>query len=101
MFSRTWIERGKSYNSDAAIDRSLTHLREIIENVLIKVENFIFPTGFLILDMEEDKDITLILDRPFLTTGRALIDVQNEQLILRLGKYQFSFNVFKEMKLPT
>ncbi|XP_022880738.1 uncharacterized protein LOC111398009 [Olea europaea var. sylvestris] len=56
-------------------DRSLTHPREIIEDVLVKVEKFIFPTDFLILDMEEDKDVSLILGRPFLATGRALIDV--------------------------
>ncbi|XP_022880734.1 uncharacterized protein LOC111398006 [Olea europaea var. sylvestris] len=67
-------------------DRSLTHLRGIIENVLVKVEKFIFPVDFLILDMEEDKDIPLILNRPFLATGRALIDVQHGQLILRLGE---------------
>ncbi|XP_022856877.1 uncharacterized protein LOC111377950 [Olea europaea var. sylvestris] len=56
-------------------DRSLTHPRGIIDDVLIKVEKFIFPADFLILDMEEDKDIPLILGRPFLATGRALIDV--------------------------
>ncbi|XP_022861029.1 uncharacterized protein LOC111381473 [Olea europaea var. sylvestris] len=42
-------------------DRSLTHPRGIIEDVLIKVEKFIFPADFLILDMKEDKDISLIL----------------------------------------
>ncbi|XP_022883864.1 uncharacterized protein LOC111400705 [Olea europaea var. sylvestris] len=65
-------------------DRSLTHPRGIIEDVLVQVEKFIFPTDFLILDMEEDKDIPLILGRPFLATGRALFNVQNGQLILRL-----------------
>lgn len=82
-------------------DRSQTHPRGIIENVLIKVEKFIFPADFLILDMEEDKDVPLILGIPFLATGRALIDVQRRQLILRLGKEQISFNVFKAMKSPT
>ncbi|XP_022894041.1 uncharacterized protein LOC111408526 [Olea europaea var. sylvestris] len=82
-------------------DRSLTHPRGIIEDMLIKVEKFIFPTNFLMLDMEEDKDIQLILGRLFLSTGRALIDFHNGQLILRLGEEQISFNVFKAMKLPT
>ncbi|XP_022881027.1 uncharacterized protein LOC111398341 [Olea europaea var. sylvestris] len=81
-------------------DRSLTHPRRIIEDVLVKVEKFIFPADFLILDMEGDKDVPLILGRPFLATGRALIDVQNGQLILRLGGEHVSFNVFKAMKLP-
>ncbi|XP_022870492.1 uncharacterized protein LOC111389757 [Olea europaea var. sylvestris] len=82
-------------------NRSLTHPREIIEYVLVQVEKLIFPTDFLILDMEEDKDIPLILGRPFLATERALIDVQHGQLILRLGEEQISFNVFKALKLPT
>ncbi|XP_022894115.1 uncharacterized protein LOC111408604 [Olea europaea var. sylvestris] len=51
--------------------------------------------------MEEDKDIPLILDRPFLATDSALIDVQRGQLILRLGEEHISFKVFKAMKLPT
>ncbi|XP_022883546.1 uncharacterized protein LOC111400365 [Olea europaea var. sylvestris] len=41
-------------------NRSLTHLIAIIEDVLIKVEKFISPTNFLILDMEEDQDVPLI-----------------------------------------
>ncbi|XP_022842009.1 uncharacterized protein LOC111365706 [Olea europaea var. sylvestris] len=51
--------------------------------------------------MEEDKDISLILGRPFLATGRAIVDVQKGQLILRLGEEQISFNVFKAMKFST
>ncbi|XP_022889062.1 uncharacterized protein LOC111404494 [Olea europaea var. sylvestris] len=82
-------------------DRSLTYPRGIIEDVLVQVEKFIFPADFLILGMEEDKDIPLILGRPFLPIGRSLIDVQHGQLILRLGEEQISFNVFKAMKLPT
>lgn len=57
-------------------DRSLTHPRGIIENILVYVDKLIFPTIFLILDMEEDKDVHLILGRPFLATVKALRDVQ-------------------------
>ncbi|XP_022889158.1 uncharacterized protein LOC111404605 [Olea europaea var. sylvestris] len=82
-------------------DRSLTHPRGIIEDVLGKVDKLIFPADFLILDMEEDKDVPIILGRPFLATARALIDVQQGQLTLRLGEEKVSFNVFKAMKYPT
>lgn len=82
-------------------DRLLTYPRGIIEDVLIKVEKFIFPVDFLILDMEEDKDVPLILERPFLATGGAIIDVQRGQLILRLGEEQISFNAFKAMRFST
>lgn len=43
------------------IDQSLTHPRGIIEDVMIKVENFIFLADFLILDMEKEKDVSFIL----------------------------------------
>ncbi|KAJ8762772.1 hypothetical protein K2173_022901 [Erythroxylum novogranatense] len=59
-------------------DRSITYPRGIIEDVLVKVEKFIFPMDFLVLDMEEDIDIPIILGRPFMATARTIIDVQPE-----------------------
>lgn len=56
-------------------DCSIKHPRRIIEDVVVKVGKFIYPTDFIILDMEEDRDILIILGRPFPATGRALIDV--------------------------
>ncbi|XP_022857584.1 uncharacterized protein LOC111378582 [Olea europaea var. sylvestris] len=67
-------------------DRSLTYPRGIIEDVLVKVDKFIFPADFVVLDMEEDQEIPLILGRPFLATGRALIDVQGGHLTLRVNQ---------------
>ena len=45
----------------------------MIEDVLVKVDKFIFPADFIVLDMEEDKEIPIILGRPFLATGRVMI----------------------------
>ena len=36
-------------------DRSLTFPKGIIEDVLVKVDKFIFVVDFVVLDMEEDK----------------------------------------------
>ena len=57
-------------------DRSIKYPRGIIEDILVKVDKFIFPADFIMLDMEEDQEIPIILGRPFLVTGRTLIDVQ-------------------------
>lgn len=57
-------------------DRSIKYPRGVIEDVLVKVDKFIFLADFIILDMEEDHDIPIILGRLFLAIGRALIDVQ-------------------------
>ncbi|XP_060962132.1 uncharacterized protein LOC115713139 [Cannabis sativa] len=82
-------------------DRSLTHPRGIIEDVLVKVGKFIFLVDFLILDMEEDENIPIILGRPFLATGRALIDVQKGELKLRVQKEEETFKVFSATEIPT
>ncbi|XP_022889322.1 uncharacterized protein LOC111404799 [Olea europaea var. sylvestris] len=66
-------------------DRSIKHPRGICEDILVKVDKFIFPTDFIISDMEEDRGVLLILGRPFFATRRALIDVQRGLLLLRLN----------------
>nr|XP_025703941.1 uncharacterized protein LOC112805827 [Arachis hypogaea] len=58
-------------------DKSMKYAHEVVENILIKVEKFFLPTDFVILDMEKDKNASiLILKRSFLATGKALIEVK-------------------------
>ena len=47
------------------VDRSYQHPRGAIENVLVKVDKFLFPADFVILDMEEDDTVPIILSRPY------------------------------------
>ncbi|XP_062109416.1 uncharacterized protein LOC133820034 [Humulus lupulus] len=81
-------------------DRSLAHPRGVIEDVLVKVDKFIFPADFIVLDMEEDSNVPIILGRPFLATGQALIDVQKGELKLRVQREEVVFNVLKAMTYP-
>ena len=81
-------------------DKSLKHPRGVIEEILVKVEKFIFPADFIVLDMEEDKEIPIILGRPFLATGRAMIDVQRRELKLRVQEDEVKFNVFEAVRHP-
>ena len=73
----------------------------MIEDVLVKVDKFIFLEDFIVLDMEEDKEIPIILGKPFLATGEALIDVQKRELKFRVQDDEVTFNVFKAMRHPT
>ena len=59
-------------------DRTLAHPKGILEDVLIKVGKFVFPMEFVIINIEEDKQVSLLLGRPFLTIGAAFIDVKKE-----------------------
>ncbi|KAL1536745.1 hypothetical protein AAHA92_29345 [Salvia divinorum] len=61
-------------------DRSVTTPRRIVEDLL------------------EDKKVTLILGRPFLATGGAMIDVQKGELTLRLNEESITFNIYDALK---
>ncbi|PIN19445.1 hypothetical protein CDL12_07878 [Handroanthus impetiginosus] len=74
------------------------HPNGVIEDILVKVDKFIFPADFVVLDMEADSEIPIILGRPFLATGRTLIDVQNGELSMRVQDQQITFNIFKAIK---
>nr|XP_016508394.1 PREDICTED: uncharacterized protein LOC107825980 [Nicotiana tabacum] len=56
------------------VDRSIKRPVGIVDDVIVKVGKFHLPADFVILDCAVDKDIPIILGRPFLATGRALMD---------------------------
>ncbi|XP_076928730.1 uncharacterized protein LOC143592785 [Bidens hawaiensis] len=81
-------------------DRSIKYPRGIVENMLVKIDKFVFPVDFVILDMDEDKNVPLILERPFLATARALIDVCTGKLTLRVNDEQVTFDIGRYMQHP-
>ncbi|XP_061358075.1 uncharacterized protein LOC133302328 [Gastrolobium bilobum] len=82
-------------------DRSIRRPDGVIEDVLVKIDKFIFPADFVVLNMEEDTEIPLLLRRPFLATTRAMIDVEQGKLMLRVNEETATIDVFKSMKHPT
>ncbi|XP_057775375.1 uncharacterized protein LOC130994344 [Salvia miltiorrhiza] len=80
-------------------DRSVTYPRGIVEDVLVKVGDFIFPADFVVLDIEDDKKIPLILGHSFLATGRALIDVEKGELTLRVHDESKKFSVYEPCRI--
>ncbi|KAK8568777.1 hypothetical protein V6N12_007319 [Hibiscus sabdariffa] len=59
-------------------DRSYVQPERKIEDILVRVDKFTFPTDFLILDCEADEHAPIILGRPFLVTGRVLLDFEKD-----------------------
>ncbi|XP_039130876.1 uncharacterized protein LOC120267262 [Dioscorea cayenensis subsp. rotundata] len=80
---------------------SIRHPRGIIEDVMVKVDKFIFLVDFVILDVDEDVKVSLILGRPFLATSQALIDVSNGKMMLRAGDEEVMFALSDAMKHPS
>ncbi|XP_076883253.1 uncharacterized protein LOC143531968 [Bidens hawaiensis] len=71
--------------------------RGIVENLLVKVDKFIFPVDFVILDMDEDSNVPLILGRPFLCTADALINVRAGKITLCVEDETITFDVKKSI----
>ena len=67
----------------------------IVEDVLIKVNKFIFPMDFVVLDMEEDEKVPLILGRIFLATSQDLIDIESRELTLRVGDDKVELSIYQ------
>ncbi|KAJ8751126.1 hypothetical protein K2173_016307 [Erythroxylum novogranatense] len=81
-------------------DLSIIHPWGILEDVLVKVDKFIFPADFIVCDIEEDAEVPIILGRPFLATGRVLIDVEKGELTMRVNGEEVTFSIFSFMKFP-
>ncbi|XP_070002916.1 uncharacterized protein [Nicotiana sylvestris] len=80
------------------VDRSLKRPLGIIDDVLVRVDKFILPADFVILDREMDYEVPIILGRPFLATRKALVDVKAGELTFRVGDEKMVFHVCKSMK---
>ncbi|KAL1299995.1 hypothetical protein AAHE18_18G148100 [Arachis hypogaea] len=81
-------------------DGSTKYPSGVIEDMIVRVGPFAFPTNFVVLEMEEHKSVTLILGRPFPATGRSLIDVQQGEITLRVNDDEFKLNAVKAMQHP-
>ncbi|XP_057755836.1 uncharacterized protein LOC130975018 [Arachis stenosperma] len=79
-------------------NRSIKTPNGIVENLLVKIGEFIFPADFVILDTEEEGSDSIILGRPFLHTARAIIDVEKGEMVFRVHNEQMIINVFKSMQ---
>lgn len=64
---------------------------------MVKVNNFLFPTYFFILNMDKYFEVSLHLRRSFLETIGALIHVELGELIFIFQEEQVVFNVFGAM----
>ncbi|XP_057734262.1 uncharacterized protein LOC130949608 [Arachis stenosperma] len=77
MMKRMKIEEAKPTRMALQLaDRLFKFPHGIVEDLLVKVGDFIFPADFVVLDMEEEAKASIILGRPFLATAGAIIDVQ-------------------------
>ncbi|GJW32982.1 reverse transcriptase domain-containing protein [Tanacetum coccineum] len=77
-------------------NRDICTPKGIARDVFVSVGKFTFPADFVIVDYESDPRVPLILGRPLLRTARALIDVHEEEMILRDGNERLILNMIHD-----
>ena len=82
------------------VDRTLSHPVGILKDVLIKVGKFVFPVDFVVINIEEDKQVPLMLGRPFLETRATLIGVKKRELTLKIRDEAVHFDLNHILKQP-
>ena len=73
--------------------RSTSRPIGVAEDIFVHVWKFHFRADFVVVDFDADPRVPLILGRGFQRTGRALIDVYNEEITLRVGNEAVTFNL--------
>jgi len=85
------------------VNRSVKVSIEIVEDVLVQVDKFIYPVDFIILDaqpVETCNPIPVILGRQFLAASNALINYRNGLMKLSFGNITIEMNIFNIFKQP-
>ncbi|XP_027169380.1 uncharacterized protein LOC113769101 [Coffea eugenioides] len=84
-------------------DRTNAYPEGLVEDVLVQVNELVFPADFYILDMGDEKSLSpspILLGRPFLSTARTKIDVNEGTLSMEFDGETVNFNIFEAMKYP-
>ncbi|XP_028216623.1 uncharacterized protein LOC114398647 [Glycine soja] len=79
-------------------DRSITRPYRVIEDVLIRVKQMVFPVDFMVMDVEEDHEVPIILGRPFMLTASCVVDMGRKTLEMGFEDQKINFDIFEEDK---
>nr|GEW06572.1 reverse transcriptase domain-containing protein [Tanacetum cinerariifolium] len=79
-------------------DRLISRPVGVAKDVFVKVGTFHFLADFIVVEFDADPRVLLILERSFLKTGHALIDVYEGELTLRVGKEAVTFNLDQTLR---
>ncbi|XP_021731500.1 uncharacterized protein LOC110698388 [Chenopodium quinoa] len=98
MILKNWVckKHKPSPISLQIADRISRLPKGVVEDVLVKVGELVFPVDFVVMEMKEDHKIPIIFGRPFLATSQALIDVPKGQVTIRAEDKQVMFKLFNE-----
>lgn len=79
-------------------NKYVTFPKGMVKELLVKVDNFLIPIDFVVLDMSKDGQVPILLERPVLNNPRDLFDIYEKTITLRVGGEAITFRIDKEMK---
>ncbi|GKC32091.1 putative reverse transcriptase domain-containing protein, partial [Tanacetum coccineum] len=98
MYKRLGIGKLETIKMNIELaDNSKCIPKGIVRNLLIKIDKFILPVDFIILDVLEDYRMPVILGRPLLTTAHAKIDVFKRSISLEAGNEKVIFKLKSDL----
>lgn len=74
-------------------DQKIIILEGIVEDVLVRVDKFVFPMYFIVVNMDENKEVPIILGRPFFDTVKEILDIHERNFMLRVGEGTVTFKI--------
>ncbi|XP_021995759.1 uncharacterized protein LOC110892936 [Helianthus annuus] len=84
-------------------DQTPTHPRGMVEDVIVKVDDWYYPVDFLVVDYVgcvEDTQPVVILGRSFLATANAIINCATGMVSMKFGDRELNLNVFPNFTNP-
>ncbi|KAL7595848.1 uncharacterized protein LOC111904378 [Lactuca sativa] len=82
------------------VDKSSVFPRGVLEDVLVQVNQLVFPADFYVIDLEEktpSKSSMILLGRSFMNTSHTIIDVHNGKIAMEFDGETIHFNIFDEI----
>jgi len=73
----------------------------MLDDVLLQIGKFFITCDFVVVEMEEDAQIPITLERPFVATTGAMVDVKNGRLSVHVCEEKLEFNLFKVKASPS
>ncbi|GKE17098.1 zinc knuckle CX2CX4HX4C containing protein [Tanacetum coccineum] len=98
MYKRLGIGKLETIKMNIELaDNSKCIPKWIVRNLLVKIDKFILPIDFIILDVLEDFRIPVILGRPLLTTAHAKVNVLKRSISLEVRNEKVIFKLKNDL----
>ncbi|XP_017621505.1 uncharacterized protein LOC108465645 [Gossypium arboreum] len=98
------MSKRKVLGNEKLEDKSVVYPEGVLGDVIVKVNELIFPADFYIINLEDDNSANssdILLGRPFLSTTQTKINVRSGKLPMDFDGEVVKFNFYEAMNRPS